>query len=154
MFTIPIKEGSPTALPFAEVGRGSAFRARLTGVSPELENVEVHFATPTNASGSAVKCEAVPGGEWRVYASGLYFPDEGRARYRVSARTPQGDSVHLGAGTLEIVPSSINVEESALPIVPEDTYLRNPATGLWHKFTCTFEDGMLTPNIAKEGITR
>ena len=89
-----------------------------------------------------------------MYASGLYFPDEGRARYRVSARTPQGDSVHLGAGTLEIVPSSINVEESALPIVPEDTYLRNPATGLWHKFTCTFEDGMLTPNIAKEGITR
>lgn len=154
MFTIPIKEGSPTALPFAEVGRGSAFRAMLVGVSPELENVEVHFATPTNATGSAVKCEAVPGGDWYVYASGLYFPDEGRARYRVSARTPEGGSIHLGEGTLEIVGSSLNVDEADLPIVPEDAYVRNPATGLWHKFTCTFEDGALTPTIAKEGITR
>ena len=154
MFTIPIKEGSPTALPFAEVGRGSAFRALLVGVSPELENVEVHFATPTNATGSAVKCDAMPGGDWRVYASGIYFPDEGRAKYRVSARTPQGDSVHLGEGPLRIVPSSLNVDEAAIPIVPEDTYLRNPKTGLWHKFTCTIEDGDMLPVISKEGITK
>ena len=94
------------------------------------------------------------GGDWRLYASGLYFPDEGRAKYRVSARTPQGDSVYLGAGALEIAPSSLNVDEADLPIVPEDTYLRNPATGLWHKLTCTFDDGMLTPIIAKEGVTK
>ena len=154
MFKIPIKEGSSHALPAATVGRASAFRALLVGVPADLENVEVHFGTPTNASGTPVKCMAAPGGDWRVYASGRYFPDEGRARYRVSARTPQGDSVYLGAGTIEIVPSSINVEESALPIVPEDAYVRNPATGLWHKFTCTFDDGILTPKIAKEGITR
>jgi len=154
MFIIPIKEGSPTALPFAEVGRGSAFRALLVGVPADLENVEVHFATPTDASGAAAKCDAMPGGDWRVYASGLYFPDEGKAKYRVSARTPQGDSVHLGEGALRIVASSLNVDEAELPIVPEDTYLRDPRTGLWHKFTCTIEDGALTPKLAKEGITR
>ena len=154
MLTIPIKEGSPLSLPAAEVGRASAFRALLVGVSADLENVEVHFATPTNASGTAVKCTPIPGGDWRVYASGLYFPDEGKAKYRVSARTPEGDSVHLGEGTLYIEPSSLNTDGAAIPIVPEDTYLRNPKTGLWHKFTCTFDDGILTPKIAKEGITR
>ena len=154
MFIIPIKEGSPVALPTAEVGRASAFRALLVGVPPELENVEVHFATPTNASGAAVKCSPAPGGDWRLYASGLYFPDEGRAKYRVSARTPQGDSVYLGAGALEIAPSSLNVDEADLPIVPEDTYLRDPRTGLWHKFTCTIEDGDMVPVLSKEGVTK
>lgn len=154
MFIIPIKEGSPVALPSAEVGRASAFRALLVGVPADLENVEVHFATPTDASGKAAKCTALPGGDWRVYASGLYFPDEGKAKYRVSAKSPQGDSVHLGEGPLRVVPSSLNVEEAELPIVPEDTYLRNPETGLWHKFTCAVEGGMLLPVISKEGVTR
>ena len=154
MFIIPIKEGSPVALPAAEVGRASAFRALLVGVPADLENVEVHFATPTNASGAAVKCTAVPGGDWRVYASGLYFPDEGRAKYRVSAKTPEGDSVHLGEGALRIVASSLNIDEAELPIVPEDTYLRNPTTGLWHKLTCTIEDGDMLPLISKNGVTK
>lgn len=154
MFIIPIKEGSPVALPSAEVGRASAFRALLVGVPADLENVEVHFATPTDASGKAVKCTAVPGGDWRVYASGLYFPDEGKAKYRVSAKTPEGDSVHLGEGALRVVASSLNVDEAELPIVPEETYLRNPQTGLWHKLTCTIEDGDMVPLISKNGVTK
>ena len=154
MFVIPINEGSTVPLPAAEVGRASAFRALLVGVPRDLENVEVHFATPTNASGTPVRCDAMPGGDWRVYASGIYFPDEGKAKYRVTARTPQGDSVHLGEGTLRIVPSSLNVDAAAIPIVPKDTYLRNPLTGLWHKLTCTIEDGDMLPLISKEGITK
>ena len=154
MFVIPINEGSTVPLPAADVGRASAFRALLVGVPGDLENVEVHFATPTNASGTPVRCDAMPGGDWRVYASGIYFPDEGKAKYRVTARTPQGDSVHLGEGALRIVPSSLNVDAAAIPIVPEDTYLRNPLTGLWHKLTCTIEDGDMLPLISKEGITK
>lgn len=154
MFVIPINEGSTVPLPAAEVGRASAFRALLVGVPGDLENVEVHFATPTNASGTPVRCDAMPGGDWRVYASGIYFPDEGKAKYRVTARTPQGDSVHLGAGTLMVVPSVLNVEETLVPLVPEDAYIRNPATGLWHKLTCTFEDGILTPSVSETGVTK
>ena len=154
MFVIPINEGSTVPLPAAEVGRASAFRALLVGVPGDLENVEVHFATPTNASGTPVRCDAMPGGDWRVYASGIYFPDEGKAKYRVTARTPQGDSVHLGEGALRIVPSSLNVDAAAIPIVPEDTYLRNPLTGLWHKLTCTIEDGAITPSVSETGVTR
>ena len=154
MFIIPIKEGSTVALPAAEVGRASAFRALLVGVPADLENVEVHFATPTDTSGKAVVCTAMPGGDWRVYASGLYFPDEGKAKYRVSAKTPEGDSVHLGEGALRVVASSLNVDEAELPIVPEETYLRNPQTGLWHKLTCTIEDGDMVPLISKNGVTK
>ncbi len=154
MFVIPINEGSTVSLPAADVGRASAFRALLVGVPRDLENVEVHFATPTNASGTPVRCDAMPGGDWRVYASGIYFPDEGKAKYRVTARTPQGDSVHLGEGALRIVPSSLNVDAAAIPIVPDDMYLRNPMTGLWHKLTCTIEDGDMLPLLSKEGITK
>lgn len=154
MFTIPINEGSSVALPAAEVGRASAFRALIVGVSGDLENVEVHIGTPTNASGTAVKCDAMPGGDWRVYASGIYFPDVGRAKYRVTARTPQGDSMQLGEGVLRIVQSSLNVDEAAVPIVPEETYIRNPETGLWHKLTCTLEDGVITPSVSATGVTR
>ena len=154
MFTIPIKEGSPFPLPAAEVGRASAFRALLVGVPADLENVEIHIGKPTNASGTAVKCTPIPGGDWRVYASGIYFPDMGSAKYRVSAKTPEGDSVHLGEGALYIVPSSLNVDAAAIPIVPEDTYLRNPKTGLWHKLTCTIEDGDMMPLISKNGVTK
>lgn len=154
MFVIPINEGSPVSLPLAEVGRASAFRALIVGVDADLENVEVHFGTPTNASGTAVKCDALPGGDWRVYASGIYFPEVGRTTYRVTARTPQGDSTQLGAGTLMVSPSVLNVEETLVPLVPEDAYIRNPATGLWHKLTCTFEDGAITPSVSETGVTR
>lgn len=154
MTTIPVKEGSPVALPSVEVGRASVFRARVVGVPADLENVQIHIGAPTDASGTAVPCAAAPGGEWRVYASGLYFPATGRAQYRVTARTPQGDSVHLGTGTLFVVDSSLNVDEAAAPIVPEDTFLRNPATGRWHKFTCRIEDGEIVPELEKEGITK
>ena len=154
MFIIPIKEGSPVALPSAEVGRASAFRALLVGIPSELENVEVHFATPANASGAAVQCDAMPGGDWRVYASGIYFPDEGAAKYRVSARTAQGDSVHLGEGALRIVPSSLNLASADVPAVPADTYLRNPRTGFYHRLTVSVEDGQLVPYIDSEGITK
>lgn len=154
MFVIPINEGATVSLPAAEVGRASAFRALLVGVPADLENVQVHFGTPTNASGTPVMCVAAPGGDWRVYASGFYFPDEGKAKYRVSARTPEGDSVHLGEGTLYIEPSSLNTDGAAIPIVPDDTYLRNPKTGLWHKFTCEMEGDNLLPVLNKKGITR
>lgn len=155
MFVIPVKEGSPIALPPAEVGWASAFRARIVGVAAELENVQIHIGRPDNANGSAVACTALPGGEWRAYASPIYFPMPGKAKYRVTARTPEGDSVLLGTGSLTVAAAPVNTPGSETEIIPDDTYVRNPKTGLWHKLTITEEeDGDLTPHLEPKGIAR
>ena len=138
------------ALPTAEVGCGSAFRALLVGVPRDLENVEIHFGSP----GTALHCEALPGGDWRAYASGLYFPDETRTQYHVTARTPQGNSLWLGSGVLFVRPAPANTDAASAPIVPDDTYVRNPETGKWHKLTVSFEGGLLVPDIEPNGVDR
>jgi len=55
---------------------------------------------------------------------------------------------------VNVLQSAINMSEADVPAVPEDTYIRNPATGLWHKLTIAFEDGGFLPIISNEGITR
>lgn len=154
MFTIPINEGSRTSLPAAEVGRASAFRALLVGVPGELENVEVHFGTPDGANFACVPCTATQGGNWRVYASPIYFMNAGSAKYFVTAKTPEGDSAYLGAGGLYVMDSPQNIGATEATIVPNDTYLRNPQTGLWHRLTCKFENGVLTPTLADKGESK
>ena len=154
MLVIPIKEGSTLPLPAAEVGRNFALRARLTGVPRDLENVQVAFDSPSGASEAVVPCAALPGGEWSLYASPLTFQATGRVKYRVTARTPHGDSLLLGTGALSIVQTVENIDAAETAIVPNDTYVRNPATGLWHKLMVSLEDGELVPEIEKEGIMR
>lgn len=152
MFVIPIDEGSRTPLPTVEVGVSSAFRALIVGVSDDLENVQVHFGSSGGASYSAVPATATPGGNWQVYASPIYFLTAGGSRYFVTATTPRGDSIYLGSGGLYVMASPQNGEAT---IVPADTYLRNPETGLWHRFTCTVgEDGDMLPEIDKQGVAR
>ncbi len=39
--------------------------------------------------------------------------------------------------------------------IPEDTYIRNPKTGLWYKLTASIDElGNIVPEIETEGITR
>ena len=59
-----------------------------------------------------------------------------------------------GAGTLMVVPSVLNVKETLVPLVPEDTWVRNPKTGLWHKLEVTVEDGVLVPEFSNVGVSR
>ena len=154
MLVIPIKEGSTLPLPAAEVGRNFALRARLTGVPRDLENVQVAFDSRSGASETVVPCAAMPGGDWSLYASPLNFPVAGKVKYRVTARTSQGDSIYLGTGSLTIAPAIANIDAAETAIVPNDTYVHNPETGLWHKLTVSLEDGELVPEIDRNGVAR
>lgn len=136
------------------VGRGSVLELEITGAPEGLQNVQLHVGRIGRSDFVPVTATPMPDNRWAVYANGLNFPDEGRTKYHLTGRDERDGSVWLGSGTLLIMPSVLNVDGAAAPIVPEDTYLLNPETGLWHKLTCTIEDGDMVPEISKEGIAR
>ena len=136
------------------VGRGSAVWLEIVGVPNGVENVVFHAGRPGTDNYSAVQASPLPDGRWAVYASGLHFPDVGAGRYHVTGKDERGGSVWLGSGSLYVEPSVLNVDAEDIPLVPEDAYVRNPATGLWHKLTVTFEDGALVPELSTEGVSR
>lgn len=142
--------------PMAEiaVGRASAFECLIVGVPANTEGVQIHFGTRDDLSVNAVDCRAIPGGEWKCYANGFFFPDVGKAHYHVTAKTAAGDSAYLGGGTLRII-HSVMTANTANAIIPEDTYIRNPKTGLWHKVVAELdEQGNIVLATEQEGITK
>ena len=142
-----------TELPELRVGRASSLDLTLAGVPADLENLELHVKVG-EAFAIAV-ARRIPGGEWAAYASPAFFPTVGTAAYHLTAKDPEGNSRWLGAGRVRILDSVLNVDGAQAPILPDDTYVRNPVTGLYHLLTVTAdEDGNLTPEIADEGITR
>ena len=136
------------------VGRASALEFSVGGVPAEVASLQFHVGRSGNDTYSVVVASRRRNGMWNVYASGLYFPEVGSVNYHLTGRDGRGNSVWLGSGIVNVLQSAINITDEDVPAVPEDTYLRNPATGKWHKLTVAFEDGALLPIISNEGITR
>lgn len=148
------KPGEVATLRAITVGRGSALELDIAGVPEDVVNVVFHAGRPGTENYSAVAASALPGGRWAVYASGLHFPDVGVGKYHVTGRDWRGGSVWLGSGRLTVEQSVLNVDPDAIPLVPDDAYVRNPVTGLWHKLNVTVEDGVLTPEFSDQGVSR
>lgn len=153
---IAINEPARRAWPLARiaVGRASAAELLVLGAPREIEDLRVHFSRP-GGKGSAYAVKGrLSGGGWKVYASGLNFPEEGNAEYNVTAIDSHGNAVWLGRGALSVLPSVLHDAGGEAPIVPADTYIRNPATGLWHLLTVEVdESGALVP-VLGEGVER
>jgi hypothetical protein len=138
-------------LPELTQGRASALHLRVHGVPDDLDNVELHAYVGTELA--VVIGRRLIGGVWTFYANGAFFPNEGISKYHLTAKDDEGGSVWLGSGRLRVVPSVLNVDDAEAPILPKDTYVRNPVTGLYHLLTVKAdEDGLLTPEIADEGV--
>jgi hypothetical protein len=147
--------GANKTLSPLSVGRGSALDCLIDGLPEDVTNVQFHAGRPNRAGVfSVVTATRLPDGRWAVYANGLHFPDAGSAKYHVTGRDGKGNNVWLGCGPLAVLPSVLNIAEEEAPIVPEDTYIRNPVTGLWHKLLVSVEGGALVPEIENEGVTR
>ena len=109
---------------------------------------------------TAATSETTPDGSaartFRCYLAPFYFPDEADAlEYHVVATDTNGNPRWLGTGPLVVRDNPADGSPAAPEIIPADTYIRNPATGKYHKLTALLdEDGNLTINLADEGITR
>ena len=95
-------------------------------------------------------------GSFRCYLSPFLFPDVSAAlSYSIVAGDTANNPRWLGSGALIVLENPANGSSVVPPIVPADTYIRNPATGLYHLLTASLnEDGELTINLADEGIER
>lgn len=96
------------------------------------------------------------GKTYRCYLAPFCFPDEADAlEYHVVATDTTGNSRWLGTGQLIVRDNPADGSPVAPEIIPADTYIRNPATGLYHKLTAAVdEDGNLTVVLEDEGIER
>ena len=93
---------------------------------------------------------------FRCYLSPFHFPDVSAAlQYHVIGTDTNGNARWLGSGPLEVRDNPANGSPVVPEIIPADTYIRNPATGLYHKLTAEVNDlGEISVGVDSEGIER
>lgn len=125
-------------------GAGIVFGVAPTGQTPH--DPPVYRAVATRQAD----------GTWRAYVSPFTFPTVGLSlEYSVVGADVHENPRWLGTGQLNVVECPANGSSDVPAVVPRDTYIRNPVTGLYHLLTATVdEDGNLTLDLSDEGETR
>lgn len=95
-------------------------------------------------------------GTFSCYLSPFYFPEIAPdLRYHVVSTDKNGNPRWLGTGDLRILENPANGSSVAPEIIPADTYIRNPVTGLYHKLTAEVnEHGEVTVAVEENGVER
>ena len=93
---------------------------------------------------------------FRAYVSPFCFPEaSNELEYHVMASDANGNPRWLGTGNLEVLDCPADGSPVAPDIIPADTYIRNPATGLYHKLTAAVNDlGEIALELDENGIMR
>jgi len=96
------------------------------------------------------------GETFRCYLSPFCFPDVSDAlEYHVLGMDTNGNARWLGSGPLIVRDNPANGSPVPPEIIPADTYIRNPVTGLYHKLIAEVNDlGEITVAADPEGIER
>lgn len=93
---------------------------------------------------------------FRAYLSPFLFPDISAAlEYHIIGTDENGNARWLGTGPLIVRDNPADGSPVTPEIIPDDTYIRNPATGLYHKLTASVNEyGELSIDLESEGIQR
>jgi len=138
------------------VGQGSAAVVILSNV-PTGANAAI-ILTPvgggTPLSYPATLNETT--GAVEAYVAGWAFPEDGSTKYEVTLTTGEGDTERTfwaGSGLLHVMPAATVADIPNAPVIPQDTYVRSPVTGLYYLLTVDFNDlGQPVSNYSAEGI--
>ncbi|MBP5510638.1 MAG: hypothetical protein J6Z49_06950 [Kiritimatiellae bacterium] len=119
------------------------------------EDPDTHKPRP-NFTAAASEVEGQTPRSFRAYLSPFLFPDVADVlEYHILGSDKNGNARWLGTGTLIVRENPANGSPVPPEIIPADTYIRNPVTGLYHKLIAVVdEDGNLTINLADEGVNR
>lgn len=132
------------------------------GVPADIEGMGVVFGvaptgnTPHDPPTFRAAATKQADGTWRAYCLPSIFPVVGlQLEYSAVGTDANGNPRWLGTGQLNVVDCPAAGSSTAPDIIPADTYIRNPVTGLYHLLTAVVdEDGNVTINLADEGIER
>ena len=119
---------------------------------PQTQEPRENFtaaASETISLGSAART-------FRCYLAPFYFPDKADAlEYHIVATDSNGNPRWLGTGPLIVRDNPADGSPVTPEIIPADTYIRNPVTGLYHKLIAEVNDlGEITVAADPEGIER
>jgi len=108
-----------------------------------------YTAAATEVEGQTPRC-------FRAYLSPFLFPDTSDAlEYHVIGADDHSNARWLGTGPLIVRDNPANGSPVPPEVIPADTYIRNPATGLYHKLTAAVNEyGELSIDLESEGIHR
>ena len=119
------------------------------------EDPDTHQPRP-NFTAAATEVEGQTPRCFRAYLSPFLFPDTSDAlEYHVIGTDDHGNARWLGTGPLIVRDNPANGSPVPPEVIPADTYIRNPATGLYHKLTAAVNEyGELSIDLESEGIHR
>ena len=141
------------------VGVLSSAVAIIHDVPADMESCALVIPNPqTNPDPARFRADATKqaDGTWRCYLSPFCFPAAATGlEYHAVGMDANDNPRWLGKGTLDIYANPADGSGAVPPIVPRDTYIRNPVTGLYHLLTATVDgDGNITLDLAEEGVER
>ena len=119
---------------------------------PDTQEPRANFTAAAATEESSVHAAR----SFRCYFAPWYFPDvSGELRYHVVGWDTNGNARWLGTGALSVVENPANGSPVVPEIIPADTYIRNPLTGLYHKLTAELNElGEIAVTVEAEGIQR
>lgn len=151
-------------------GRLSSAVWYVSGVPSDIEGLAIQIGCtpdPTthqprdNFSAAATlvtggTCPPCASSMWKCYLSPFYFPDAATAlEYHIIGTDAESNPRWLGTGQLCVKDNPADGSPVAPDVIPRDTYIRNPVTGLYHLLTANVnDDGEITIHLADEGIQK
>ena len=128
----------------------------VKGVPSGVSELEIRFGAEGRENPISARGRMVQDGVWHVYAMPFCFPAAaGDLKYEIVCTDEGGNARWLGTGALAVLACGAAGSEEEPQIVPRDTYLRNPVTGLYHRLVAEVdEDGVLTVAVDQEGVEK
>ena len=145
-------------LPPMHAGALSSAVALIYGVPADIKACSLVIQAPgQNPDPARFRADAVKEGTaWRCYLNPYCFPAAATGlEYHVVGIDTHDNPRWLGRGTLDVYDNPAQGSGDVPAVVPRDTYIRNPVTGLYHLLTATVDgDGNITLDLAEEGVER
>lgn len=135
-------------LPHLYSGQGSRAYIQISGYPAGTTPLFI-FTEPDADEATVIEADA----SGAIYINGWSLDFADQVRYEIVCRDEDNISTSMGKGYLTIYASATSATiPTPPPIVPPETYVRNPVTGLYHLVTAVLNDANeIALNVSETG---